>query len=382
MKIIHIINSLKRGGAEGNLYRLCSYIKKKYKKKVNITIVTLIDNGFYEKRLKKLGIKVFSIKINEKKNLFKFISYIFKLRKFINKYNPDIIQSWMYHSNFITLFIPKVFYERVFWNIRHTNLNLKISKKFTILISYVCGFFSKFIPKKIIYCSEASIAFHENFHMYSKKKSVLIENGYSFNDYYNSSFLRKKFREKYKIKNFIFLIGFVGRYSRQKNIPSLLLAFSNIIKKFDNVYLYMVGKDINYSNQELVEITSNLKISDRVLFLKEQKNLLEFYNGIDVLILPSHDESFPNVVAESMLCKTPVISSDVGCAKKIINKCGFVMRDNDHKSISNNIVKCMNIYSNKKIIWNSLKKNSRLSIIKNFSIDKMAANYLKKWTLG
>ena len=34
MKIVHIINSLKKGGAEGNLYRLSQFQKKKkFKKK-------------------------------------------------------------------------------------------------------------------------------------------------------------------------------------------------------------------------------------------------------------------------------------------------------------------------------------------------------------
>ena len=49
-----------------------------------------------------------------------------------------------------------------------------------------------------------------------------------------------------------------------------------------------------------------------------KKNLLEFYNGIDLLVLPSFSESFPNVIAESMLCATPVLSSNAGCAKKLL----------------------------------------------------------------
>ena len=70
-----------------------------------------------------------------------------------------------------------------------------------------------------------------------------------------------------------------------------------------------------------------------------KKNLLEFYNGIDFLVLPSYSESFPNVVAESMLCTTPVLSSDAGCAKKIINNYGFVMKKNDSLSIYKNLIK-------------------------------------------
>ena len=48
MNVLHVINSLKKGGAEGNLYRLCEFQKKKFKNNINITIITLIDNGFYE----------------------------------------------------------------------------------------------------------------------------------------------------------------------------------------------------------------------------------------------------------------------------------------------------------------------------------------------
>ena len=110
MKVLHIINSLKKGGAEGNLYRLCKLHKEKYKNKIDISIVTLINKGYYEVELKKIGIKIISLDLNKKDRFFDFLKKILKFRKFIKKYNPNIIQSWMYHSNFITLFIPKKFY--------------------------------------------------------------------------------------------------------------------------------------------------------------------------------------------------------------------------------------------------------------------------------
>ena len=171
MKIIHIISSLEKGGAEGNLYRLCQFQKKKYKNKIDITIITLIKNGYYEVELKKKNIKIFTLGLNKKIKFFYFLKKIFILRKFIKSQNPDIIQSWMYHSNFITLFIHQKFYNRIFWNIRHSKLNIKISKKITIFISLICGLFSKIVPSKIIYCSEESIIFHENHHYYAKNKT-------------------------------------------------------------------------------------------------------------------------------------------------------------------------------------------------------------------
>ena len=379
MKIIHIINSLKKGGAEGNLYRLCKFHKKKYKNKIDITIITLIDNGFYEAELKKNGIKIFSLEINKKIKLFDFIKKILELRKFIKKQNPYIIQSWMYHSNFITLFFPRIFYNKIFWNIRHSELNTKISKKMTILLSIICGLFSKAIPKKIIYCSEKSIEFHENVHFYSKNKTTLIYNGFSDKTYYSSKYLCSNFRKKNKIKRSDIILGFAGRYAKQKNITSLLLAFSRIMKNYKNVYLYMAGKHINHQNKELTNYVFNLKIKDKVFFLNEKKNLLEFYNGIDMLVLSSHSESFPNVVAEAMLCSTPVLSSNAGCSKKIIKDCGFIMNNNDHRSIYKNLNRTINFYKYKRKKWKLLKKNSRLQIQKNFSIPNMANIYMKNW---
>ena len=379
MKILHVINSLKKGGAEGNLFRLCKFHKKKYKTKIDITILTLIDNGFYETELRKLGIKVYSLKINPKSKLSDLIKKIHKLRKLILNLSPDIIQSWMYHSNFLTLFVPKKFYSKVFWNIRHSELNFKISKKMTIFLSLICGIFSRFVPKKIIYCSERSIEFHEKKLFYSKRKTVLIYNGYNHKTYFPSKKLRLKFRKKYKIKNKQFILGYAGRYAKQKNIPSLLSAFSKVKEKYRSILLFMAGKDINFKNKELINYINDLGIKNNVIFLNEQKNLLKFYNGIDLLVLTSFSESFPNVLPESMLCSTPVLSSDAGCSKKIIDKSGFVMSNNDEQSTFKYLNKVIQFNIKNKKKWEYLKKKTRLQIINEFSISKMSKEYLLNW---
>lgn len=379
MKIVHIINSLKKGGAEGNLYRLCKFQKKKYKNKIEITIITLIEKGFYETDLRKNGINILSLKINKRGNLFNLLNKAFKLRKYIITKNPDVIQSWMYHSNFVSLFVPKLFYNKLFWNIRHSELNSKISKKKTILISILCGIFSNFVPKKIIYCSEKSIKFHENKHFYSKNKTTLIYNGYSEKIFYPSKQKRLNFRKINKIGKHNITIGFAGRYAKQKNLFSILNAFTKIAKIYKNTSLYLVGKDLNLENKELLNHVDFLNIREKVNFLNEQKNLLEFYNGIDFLILASHSESFPNVIAESMLSSTPVLASDAGCSEKIIKQFGFVMKKNDDQSIFKNLNRVIKVFKSKKVQWKLLKKNSRLRIIQNFSIKKMSDSYLKSW---
>ncbi len=379
MKIIHIINSLKKGGAEGNLYRLTKFHKKKYQKGINIIIVTLIDNGFYENDLKKDGIKVFSLGFRKKNNYIELIKKILKFREFIKREKPDIIQSWMYHSNFLTIFIPRIFSNNIFWNIRHSVLNFKMSKKTTILVSIFCAIFSRYFPKKIIYCSEKSIEFHQNKHFYNRKKTILIENGFSEKTFFSSNHERLNFRKKRNLKKTDIVLGFAGRYTKEKNIKSLLLGFAKFIKNNKNVHLCMVGKNINIWNEELMSYLNNYNIKEKVHLLNEQKNLLKFYNGIDLLLLVSHSESFPNVVAESMLCSTPVLSSDAGCAKKIINNTGFIINKNDYLSIIIRLKKAINLITKKKKKWTFLKKKAREKIQKNFSIKKMSNKYSENW---
>ena len=78
MKILHIINSLNKGGAEETYIVYVNFIKK-YNTKIDITILTLIDNGFYEFELK-IRYKSSFIKDQSKRKLSdlikKYISYV------------------------------------------------------------------------------------------------------------------------------------------------------------------------------------------------------------------------------------------------------------------------------------------------------------------
>ncbi len=379
MKIIHVINSLNKGGAEGNLYRLCKYQKNKYGHKINIIILTLIDNGFYEIYMKKFGIKVLTLGLKKNDSIFEIIKKFWIFRKIIFKLQPDVIQSWMYHSNLITFFSPRQFRQKIIWNIRHTKLSVNFSKKITIMISIICGILSWIIPKKIIYCSKQSSSFHEKNHFYSKYKTKFIENGFSDKTFFSSFQKRLLFRRKYKINDSDIMLGFAGRYTKEKNIKSLLIAFSKIIKKYDNVFLFLAGKDINNQNSELQFIIKKYNIDKKIFLLDEQKNLLDFYNGIDLFLLTSHTESFPNVIAESMLCETPVVTSDVGSASNIVGECGFVMDSNTFDSIFINLNKTIKIIINNKKKWNLLKKKCRLKIKQDYSLEKMSNLYMSNW---
>ena len=90
MKIIHIISSINRGGAENHLFNLAS-IQSKDKNKVKI--IYFKGDGYWSKFYKRKNIEITKYTLNNNLNVFKAIILFFKLSNFIKKENPDIVHS-------------------------------------------------------------------------------------------------------------------------------------------------------------------------------------------------------------------------------------------------------------------------------------------------
>ena len=117
-KILHIIVGLGNGGAENTLYKLTKNLKKNF----DFSILVLSKENSLKCKFKKEKINL--IQLNSK-NKFFFIFKLFKIYKIIKKLNPDLIQSWMYHSDFIASVIGKIILKKkVIWCIRHSNLKI------------------------------------------------------------------------------------------------------------------------------------------------------------------------------------------------------------------------------------------------------------------
>jgi len=121
------------------------------------------------------------------------------------------------------------------------------------------------------------------------------------------------------------MLLFVGRIERLKGVETLIRAIAHMRKvgvlgKCPH-YLAVIGgdpegqqQDINTEMTRLQKLCQELGIGDLVVFLgKRNQNLLPYYySSAEVLVLPSHYESFGMVALEAMACGTPVVASQVG----------------------------------------------------------------------
>ncbi len=118
------------------------------------------------------------------------------------------------------------------------------------------------------------------------------------------------------------MILFVGRIEPLKGVGTLLEAMSCLqMKESRPVHLAIIGGDPAASPEEMNTEMARLKnmcevlgLDQSVVFLgvRDQDKLSYYYSAAEVVVMPSHYESFGMVALEAMACGTPVIASEVG----------------------------------------------------------------------
>tara|TARA_B110000008_G_scaffold268889_1_gene297491 strand:+ start:648 stop:1790 length:1143 start_codon:yes stop_codon:yes gene_type:complete len=372
VRILHIINGLSNGGTEGVLYRLI------LEDQLNEhCVLSLTDFGIYGQKLLDKGIKV--EKFEFKKNL-KTLKQLFLLYRFSKKINPDIIQTWMYHSDLVGGIVGKLIgTNAIFWGIRNSNLDKDKVPFSTRIIVKINAILSNLIPTKIISCSVLAKNIHQKLG-YSKAKTVVIPNGFDLNKFKPKNESKLKLRSELKIDENTCLLGMIARWHHHKDHNNLFRAL-NLLNQISttNWKILLVGHLIDESNIDLMSNVKKYKLENHVIILKERDDIETVYNAIDINILSSFGEAFPNVIAEAMGSGIPCISSDVGDASLIIGKTGWLVEPNNYRLLMEILSKSITEFINDKSSWSIRKVDCRERIQRKYSIERMVDSYINLW---
>lgn len=362
VKILHIITSLHRGGAESFLYRLL--LESDRSRYVPI-VVSLTKGGVFVDQIKALGIPVYTLNMGSPISL---ICAPIRLARLVKKLDPDLIHAWMYHAILISLIVIRN--RPVIAAIHSALSDLYGAKRLTRRIIYwLSGMSSR--TAKIVYCSKVSRQQHEVLG-YNPAKSITIPNGYDCNLFRPNPEARSALRKSLDIPDGTFIIGHLGRYHPIKDHKTLLIAYSELVKEFPKLCLVMAGSGLEYSNMQLLKIIRDLGIHKYVYLLGSRNDAPQVLAMFDLFVNTSKSEAFPNVLAEAMACEVPCVATNVGDSSYILGNTGQTVVSKDPSALASAI----KLYIEKDPEERAeLGRLARHRIVQNFSIPKIVEAY-------
>lgn len=346
IKLLRLVNSNKSTSAPYNQFTLPRI------KKEETTILSFEKSKFKSSKQVKI--------LSANGGILKFIFILYKLLT-NNKFH--ILHAHTPHTVFCYFLVYSFISSSQRPNSRltiHCSFeNLKLKNKIILFLGCT-------IIDKIVFCSETSkSSFPVYWLKFFNNKCNVICNGVDIERVQN-----KISKIKINQKSKLFDIITVGRLIDIKNIDKII----NLMSKIDNAKLTIIGD--GYLKNKLLTQVKSLKLKERV-FLIGEVGRDEVYKNLylsDLFISLSSTEGLPIAVLESMICKCPVILSDIPSHLEIKDNCKsvIIVKTNNYKGIIRKINYLKNLNHQER---DTIGMKCAEEVSENYNLDKMYNGY-------
>ncbi len=373
MKILHIITGLNNGGAEAVLLRLVAADQQRVAQHL---VVSLMDRGIYAVRLEQAGATVYTLNFPRGRVTAAGLVQLFRL---VRQIRPDVVQTWMYHSDLIGGVVARLAGVRaIAWGIRHANLDPAHNSSATLRIVRLCALLSRWVPRKIVSCSAQATRVHQAVG-YRADKFVQIPNGYNMQRLQPDAAARSAVRGELGIAANAFVLGMVARFDVQKDHRNLVQALGLLKRQGVPFTCLLVGVGMDGANAELGGWLDAAGVAGSVKLLGPRGDIPDVMNALDVHVLSSLGEAFPNVLAEAMACGTPCVTTDVGDAAVIVAGHGWVVAPQNAGALADGLAQAYSSFAAGEAAWQARQAACRAHILANFELERMCERYRQVW---
>ena len=331
MRVLHIIIGLNVGGAEMMLKRLVE--SHAGNPAYRHAVVSLTNMGKLGEQLQSNGVEVYLLGM---RSAFGIPLVLWRLVRLIRVSRPDIVQTWMYHADFLGGLAARLTgNRRVIWGIRTTDIGAGDSTT-TVLVRWLCARLSRWVPQVIVCAADASRQSHIAVG-YDATKMVVVPNGYDFSWLNASSEERQSLREQCGINQGEVVLGSLGRFHANKGQENFVRIAGLLAQQYSQLRFLMVGRGLDWDNTQLVDWIDRTGCKDRFVLLGERKDVPQCLAAMDIFCLHSRTEGFPNVLAEAMAMGLPCITTDVGDAAMLLADTGVVVQKEDSAALAHGV---------------------------------------------
>ena len=323
LRVTHVISGLGDGGAEAVLYRVLTSDPGN-----DHAVISLTDAGRYGPLLQAAGIGVQVLGMRRGRGTFAGWRRLLRL---LRASRPDVVQTWMYHADLLGGLAARwTGTGAVVWGVHSATLDARATK----VVAAVCALASHVIPRRIIFVSREAARLHRG-RGYASGRITVIPNGYDTEALRPDAAARERLRREWLLPPATIALGMVARWDVLKDHANLAAALSRLAgDKAADWKLVLVGQGIDDANVELLRLLEGAGVRERTLLLGSRPDIAAVMSALDLHVLSSRAEAFPNVVAEAMSCGTPCVVTDVGDAAYIVGETGWVVPPRDPEALA------------------------------------------------
>jgi glycosyltransferase involved in cell wall biosynthesis len=311
-KILHIIPSFGFGGMEKVICSIINHTLHHYHH--NILILNGDDRAFEWIQ----SDDIHHIKFFKNKNSFRFLIQLYKE---IKNSSPDLLMTYNWGGT-DAIWIGKLAGVKHIIHHEH-GFSLEESYKTSHKRNLIRFILYRMASCLVSVSLNLALSIKINYWL-PESKIKIITNGIDTSYYSPNLEVRLLMRNELHFSDNDFVIVFSGRLDPVKNFNLLLEVFDYCHKSDENIKLLIVGDGPERSKIE--QICREKNIYTHLIMVGQRADVLPYLRAGDVFLLTSLTEQMPLTILEAMSVGLPVIASDVGDIRTIIDdgKDGFL----------------------------------------------------------
>jgi glycosyltransferase involved in cell wall biosynthesis len=322
--VAFIVTRLELAGAEKQLVQIATGLSERG---WQVSVLSMMPPTAHEAELRKKRVTVTTLGMGRGSPN---PSYLFKAASIFRTWKPQVLCTFNYHADVLGRFAGKLAGVPVITSsIRNENFGGGFRDA---LIKYT-NFLAPQMTTNSTLAAKSLIARG----LIAEKNMRVIPNGIRLEPYAFNAKARAALRSEWGITEDEFVWLAVGRLEEQKDFKTLLQAFGKLF----NGRLLVAGEGPMLG--ELKTDANNLGLKERVRFLGLRKDIPHVLSAVDAFVLSSAWEGLPNVVMEALAASKPVVATDVGGVRELVeeNKSGFIVPAKSPDALSSAMQKLM-----------------------------------------
>ncbi len=300
IKILHILHSMDRGGAENSLMNYYRHIDR------NVVqfdfLLTKPEKSVFEDEITQLGGRVYHVPMLRKNNPFPYLLGLFSFFKKHKEYR--IIHSHTSSKSAIPLAIGRFCGIPVRCCHSHSS---QTDNGINGLIRKMLMPFLKITATDFLACGEQAAVWLYGRSFFQEGKVMIFKNVIEAKKFQYNSLSRKKYREKYGIDDETILLGHTARFNSVKNHLFDIDILSSIKNQGKKVKLLLLGG--GELEDEIRQKAVSSGVAEDVIFAGVVSNVYDYEQAMDIFLLPSFYEGLPLSIIEAQVSGLPCFTT-------------------------------------------------------------------------